>query len=214
MNFGELFVFTIIVFFPGIMCAVADRTWGHDKSPPLHMLFVKSLGFGLFIYLILEFSFNLIGWVFEIPITFENPVWKLNDKFVLDGMSNEILTGMLAALVFIIVWSYNVKYDFFTKSLHKIGAVERIQRAKMSSLLLSHHEDIKLIVRVSDFKNDRSYVGGFVSLEENDNVIGVLLKNVTICNIGGNVIRETEQIICSILKSNFTIEIISQEAIK
>ena len=62
--------------------------------------------------------------------------------------------------------------------------------------------------------NDRSYVGEFVSHEENEDVIGVLLKNAKVCNIEGNVIREIEQIFCSSLKENYTIEIISREATK
>ena len=196
------------------MCALADRTWGLDKNPPFHMLFLKSLGFGLLIYWILEFGLKFIGWVSEIPITFENPVWKLQADSDLVKLSDEILAGMLTALVFTIVWSYNVKYELLTKFLFSIGAVAPDDQVKLNSLMLEHSPDVILIVCIWDDVKDRTYTGKLKSFEEIKGEIGVLLEDVTICNIDGKVLTEYEQFIYSCQRNDFKIGIIKREVIK
>ena len=120
MNFGAIFVYTIIVFFR-VLCT-RWRTELGDWTRIRHFicLFLKSLGFGLLIYWILEFGLMFIGWVFEMPISFDNPVWKLKGDVSLEELADEILAGMLTALVFTILWSYNVKYELLTKLLYNI----------------------------------------------------------------------------------------------
>ena len=214
MNFGTIFVYTIIVFFPGIMCAIADRTWGLDKNPPFHMLFLKSLGFGLLIYWILEFGLKFIGWVFEIPITFENPVWKLQADSDLEKLSDEILAGMLTALVFTIVWSYNVKYELLTKFLKNIGAVAPIDQVRINSLILDCSSDTKLTVCIWDDVKGRTYAGKLKSFEEIKGEIAVLLEDVTICNSEGKVLQQFEEFIYSCQRNDFKIGITNREEVK
>ena len=211
MNFGAIFVYTIIVFFPGIMCAMADRTWGLDKNPPFHMLFLKSLGFGLLIYWILEFGLMFIGWVFEMPITFENPVWKLKGDASLEELADEILAGMITALVFTILWSYNVKYELLTKFLRNIRAVAPLEQARINSLILDCSPNTTLTVCIWDDVKDRTYTGKLESFEELGNDIGVLLINVTICNLEGKVLKQCEEFIYSCHRNDFKIEIINRE---
>ena len=196
------------------MCALADRTWGLDKNPPFHMLFLKSLGFGLLIYWILEFGLKFIGWVFEIPIAFDNPVWKLQADSDLEKLSDEILAGMLTALVFTIVWSYNVKYELLTKFLKKIRAVAPLEQARINSIILDCSPDIKLTVCIWDDVKDRTYTGKLKSFEEIKGEIAVLLEDVTICNLEGLVLQQYERFIYSCQRNDFKIGIIKREETK
>ena len=214
MNFGAIFVYTILVFFPGIMCAMADRTWGPDKNPPFYMFFLKSLGFGLLIYWILEFGSKIVGWVFEIPINFENPVWKLGAKSNIEDLGDEILAGMLTALVFTILWSYNVKYELLTKFLNNIGAVAPLEQARISSIILDCSPDIELTVCIWDDVKDRTYTGILESFEEIGIDITVLLNEVTICNSEGKELKQCKQFIYSCQRNDFKIEIINREETK
>ena len=193
------------------MCAMADRTWGLDKNPPFHMLFLKSLGFGLLIYWILEFGHMFIGWVFEMPITFENPVWKLSSEASLEGLADEILAGMLTALVFTILWSYNVKYELLTKFLNNIGAVAPLEQARINSLILDCSPDITLTVCIWDDIKDRTYTGKLESFEEIKGEIGVLLTDVTISNLEGKILKQCKEFIYSCHRNDFKIEIIKRE---
>ncbi len=196
------------------MCALADRTWGLDKNPPFHMLFLKSLGFGLLIYWILEFGLKFIGWVFEIPITFENPVWKLQADSDLEKLSDEILAGMLTALVFTIVWSYNVKYELLTKFLNNIGAVAPIDQVRINSLIFDISPKTTLTVSIWDDVKNRTYAGKLKSFEEIEDEISVLLEDVTICNIDGKVLAQFEEFIYSCQRNDFKIGITSREVVK
>ena len=214
MNFGAIFIYTVIIFFPGIMCAIADRTWGLDKNPPFYMFFFKSLGFGLLIYWMLEFGLNFIGWVFEMPITFESPIWKLNDADILSNSSDEILVGMLTALVFSVLWSYNVKYTLLTKFLNIIRAVAPLERARLSSIILDCSSDTILTVCIWDDIKDRTLTGKLKSFEEIGNDITVLLTDVTICNSEGKVLKQCKQFIYSCHRNDFKIEIINKEVVK
>ena len=193
------------------MCAMADRTWGLDKNPPFHMLFLKSLGFGLLIYWILEFGLKFIGWVFEMPITFDNPVWKLKGDASLEELADEILAGMLTALVFTILWSYNVKYELLTKFLKNIRAVAPLEQDRINSLTLDCSSHITLRVCIWDDVKDRTYKGKLKSFEEIKDDIGVLLEDVTICNLEGKVLQQYEKFIYSCQRNDFKIGIIKRE---
>ena len=196
------------------MCAMADRTWGLDKNPPFHMLFLKSLGFGLLIYWILEFGLKFIGWVFEMPITFDNPVWKLKGDASLEELADEILAGMLTALVFTILWSYNVKYELLTKFLKNIRAVAPLDQARINSIILDCSSDTKLTVCIWDDVKDRTYTGKLKSFEEIKGEIAVLLSDVTICNSEGKVLAQYKEFIYSCQRNDFKIGIINEEVIK
>ena len=193
------------------MCAVADRTWGHDKSPPLHMLFLKSLGFGLIIYWILEYSYKFIGWVFEMPITFENPVWKLKENTDLNEMVDEIEVGVLIAFGFSLMWLVTAKNDLLTEFLTIIRVVKKVEQNRMISAAMESTPNIVKKVRVWDDKYGRTYTGILDGMEEIKGVITVVLSDVTICNAAGEVISHSVQYVYSCLKEDFKLETISQE---
>ena len=196
------------------MCAVADRTWGHDKNPPLHMLFLKSLGFGLIIYWILEYSYKSIGWVFEMPITFENPVWKLKENTDLNEMVDEIEVGVLVAFGFILMWLATAKNDLLTEFLVGIRVVKKVEQNRMISAAMTSTPNIVKRVRVWDDKSSRTYTGELISFEETNKVIGVVLSDVTISDAAGEVISHSVQYVYSCLREDFKLETISEEVKK
>ena len=196
------------------MCAVADRTWGHDKNPPLHMLFLKSFGFGLITYWLLEYSYKFIAWVFEMPIIFENPVWKLKDNSNLKDLIVEIEVGVLVAFGFSLMWLATAKNDLLTEFLIRIGVVKKVEQNRMISAALESTPNIVKRVRVWDDKSGRTYTGELSSFEETNKVIGVVLSDVTISNATGEVISHSVQYVYSCLREDFKLETISEEVNK
>ena len=178
------------------------------------MLVLKSFGFGLIIYWILEYSFKFIGWVFEMPITFENPVWKLKDNSNLKDLIDEIEVGVLVAFGFSLMWFATAKNDLLTEFLIRIGVVKKVEQNRMISAALESTPNIVKRVRVWDDKSGRTYTGELSSFEETNKVIGVVLSDVTISNATGEVISHSVQYVYSCLREDFKLETISEEVNK
>ena len=138
-------------------------------------------------------------------------MWKLNSDANLEALSDEILAGMLTALVFTIVWSYNVKYELLTKFLKNIRAVAPLEQDRLNSLILDCSSDTTLTVCIWDDVKDRTYTGKLKSFEEIKGEISVLLTDVTICNSEGEVLQQYAQFIYSCQRNDFKIGIINEE---
>ena len=67
---------------------------------------------------------------------------------------------------------------------------------------------------ILDDVKDRTYTGKLESFEEIGNDIGVLLTDVTICNLEGKVLQQYKELIYSCLRNDFKIGIINREVLQ
>ena len=211
MNFGVAFILTIIIFLPGLMWAMADRAWGKEKMPPFWVMFVKTILFGAVAYSILVLSFKLVGVVIDIPVSIENPILKLGMDFKLKDYELEMLLALPTTLGLAILWFYAVKYGWISKFLYKIRAVTPLQEESLMTSILEDSVGTILKVCVWDNNRDFTYIGKLMRFIEGKELITVLLEEVTICNLEGEVIRKTDQFIYTCPIKDFKIEIINQK---
>ena len=204
----------LVVFLPGLIWAAADRRWGFDKNPPLHMLAGKSLIFGLISYWVLVYSLRFYGLLRDMPILIENPILKLGKETRSATIEYEILGALPVTFFLIGVWLLAVNKDLLTSFWIWIRVVPEHKDKSMFSIALEHTPQTKQTIRVWDDNSDRTYLGKLVGYEESNNVIGVIISDVTISSISGNVISKSEQFLYSCKKEDFKIEIINLEETK
>ena len=92
--------------------------------------------------------------------------------------------------------------------------VKKVDQNRMISAALESFPNIVQKVRVWDDKYGRTYMGELKGLEETKNLITVVLIDVTISKIDGEVISHSVQYVYSCLKEDFKLETISQEVKK
>ena len=211
MNIGTTFILSIIIFLPGLLWAMADRAWGNEKNPPFWVMFVKAILFGTFAYGMLVFGFKLLNMVFDIPISIKNPILNLDNDSVPGDFELEILLALPTTLGLAIIWFYAAKYEWISKLLYIIRAITPLQEKSMMSTILESPKGIIRRVCVWDNNRDFIYFGKLMSFIEEKELIKLHLEEVTICNLEGEEIRKTDQLIYTCPVKDFKIEIINQE---
>ena len=211
MNFGTVFIVTIIILLPGLLWSMADRAWGNEKNPPFWVMFVKATLFGAFAYSMLAFGFKLIDMVIDIPISIENPILKLGEDFKPVDYELEVLLSLPTTLGLAILWFYAEKYQWISKFLYKIRAVTPLQEKSLMATILENPKGTIRKVCVWDNERDFLYFGKLMRFIEEKELVKVYLEEVTICNLEGEVIRKTDQFIYTCPVKDFKIEITNQE---
>ena len=123
----------------------------------------------------------------------------------------EILLALPTTLGLAIIWFYAAKYEWISKLLYIIRAVTPLQEKSMMSTILESPKGIIRRVCVWDNNRDFIYFGKLMSFIEEKELIKLHLEEVTICNLEGEEIRKTDQLIYTCPVKDFKIEIINQE---
>ena len=198
-----------MIFIPGIMWALADRRWGYEQNPPVIVLIFRIILFGSLTYvplIILEY----FGWLPDISEFVEEAVHIFTGSSSGVPRKYELLVFSIpTSAVLTVIWLFLVEVDSFTRLLIKIGAIESTREVSLISAALECPPDSALIIRIWDLENGRSLKGVLDSFDEFQDVISLILKEVEICDIDGNVLSKVSHYIISRPTKNFEFEIIT-----
>ena len=198
-----------MIFLPGIMWALADRRWGYEQNPPVVVLLFKILLFGSVTYGFVV-TLKILGWLPDISEFIKEAVFILTGESEVDTRKYELLVYSIpVSAVLTTIWLFLVKIDAFSRSLHEIGAIKIDQQMSLLSDALKYPPNHVMILRILDFKNGRSYKGELESFKETNGVISVILNNIEICDINGNIQSNAKQYVYSRSIKNFEFEIVT-----
>ena len=97
----------------------------------------------------------------------------------------------------------------FSWLLYQIGTIESAHPISILTLAFECPPNSKLVIRIRDFESGRSYKGELDSFNESQGAITLLLKDVEICNIDGNILGKANQYVYSRTTQSFEFEIIT-----
>ncbi len=209
MTVTDFLVYVSIIFLPGIIWALSDRSLGNEKNPPAIVLVLKILLFGAFTYGVIV-TLRYLGWLPDISKFVQEAA------LILTGEEEEVppeyellILSLPVSVILTLIWLYLVEIKAFKKFLAKIRVVKRTKLVSFISGALDCPSNCVLLIRIWDFKNDRSYKGVLQAFEELGDIVKVLLKEVEICEINGNVLINTEKFMYTCETKNFQFDIIT-----
>ena len=198
-----------IIFLQGIVWALSDRRWGYEKTPPAIILVLKILLFGVTTYCFL-IIFKYFGWLPDISKFVQDVAFILTGKVEEVTPEYELLILSIPVVVVLtLIWLYLVEIDAFTWFLTKIRIIKTREQSSFMSAALECPQDCVLILRIWDFKNGRSFKGVLGVFEESLDSIQILLNEVEVCDIHGNVLFNTKRYMYSCETKNFQFDVIS-----
>ena len=209
MTVTDFLVYVSIIFLPGIIWALADRSLGNEKNPPAIVLLLKILLFGAITYGVL-IILRYFGWLPDISKFVQEAA------FILTGEKEEVppeyellVLSIPTSVVLTLIWLNLVEIDAFKKLLAKIHIIKSAKLVSFISGALDCPPNCVLLIRIWDYKNDRSYKGELQAFEESPDFIQILLKEVEICDIKGNVLINTEKFMYTCETKHFQFDIIT-----
>ena len=204
------FLFNLaMVFIPGIMWALADRRLGYEQNPPIFVLILKIFLFGSITYGFVV-TLKILGWLPDISEVVKEAVFILTGESEVDTRKYELLVFSIpVSAVLTVTWLFLGKINAFTRFLVKIGAIKIDRQISLISAALECPSDFTLIIRIWDFENGRSLKGELDSFDEFQGIISLILNDVEICDIDGNVLSKVNHYIFSRSIKNFEFEIIT-----
>ena len=200
-----------MIFLPGIMWALADRRGGFEKNPPTIILVLKIFMFGSFTYgLLITLSF--FGWLPDISEFVKEAVLILTEDSKDVPKEYELLVFSIpTSAILTLIWLYLVNIKAFSWLLFKIGVIKSAHQFSLIYAALDCSPNIILMIRIRDFESGRSYKGELDSFDESQGAIKLILNDVEICNIDGNILGKAEQYVYSRSTQNFEFEIITRK---
>ena len=120
----DQFIFNLIlIFFPGIMWALADKRWGFDKNPNNYIFTVKIFMFGFCVYGCL-ITLSILGWLPDISEFVKEAVFIITGEA--DNVPREyelLVLSIPVSMVLIPFWLFLVEIDAFTVILGYIHVI-------------------------------------------------------------------------------------------
>ena len=151
---------------------------------------------------------NIVGNLFNIGISLENPLFKFGSNFKPENYEVEIRLAFFASLLFSLIWIYSLKLKVFRILLIKIKAISVVPRTGIVSIAISLGQRNILRVRIRDFDYNRAYSGTIIAHSEEQGIIEIVLKDVEICDIDGNHIGNATRYCISRPANNFDMEVL------
>ena len=209
MTVTDFLVYVSIIFLPGIIWALSDRSLGNEKNPPAIVLVLKILLFGAFTYGVIV-TLRYLGWLPDISKFVQEAALILTGEEEEVPPEYELLVlSIPVSVVLTLIWLYLLEIDTFTKLLAKIHVIKRTKLVSFISGALDCPPNCVLLIRIWDYKNNRSYKGELQAYEELVDTMKVLLKEVEICDINGNVLINTEKFMYSCETKNFQFDVLT-----
>ena len=209
MPVTDFLVYVSIIFLPGIIWALSDRSLGNEKNPPAIVLVLKILLFGAVTYGVI-ITFRYLGWLPDISKFVQEAALILTGRDEKVPPEYELLILSLPiSVILTLIWLYLLEIKAFNKFLAKIRVVKRTKLISFIEGALQCPPNCVLLIRIWDYKNDRSYKGKLRAFEESLDFIRLLLNEVEICDINGNILTNTEKFMYTCETKNFQFDIVS-----
>ena len=209
MPIDTFFIYTIILYLPGIIWGFADLYFGRDRNMKMLVLLFKVHVFGIITYTLTIDSINLAGMLFNFNTTLQNPLFKFGTDFKPEYYENEIRLAFFTSLIFSLIWIYNIKYKVLWKVLTKINALEPEPITDIISMMIRTNELGIRRIRYHDLENNRTYTGIIDGSDEKNQILTVILSQVKIYDSGGNCIDEATKYSISRKIGNFDIQLLT-----
>ena len=170
---------------------------------------LKILLFGAFTYGVIV-TLRYLGWLPDISKFVQEAALILTGEEEEVPPEYELLVLSIPVVgVLTLIWLYLVNIDAFSRLLTKVRILKRDRQIDFISAALNCPPNCVLLIRIWDFENKRTYKGEIERFEESPKFIRVLLNEVEICDIDGNLLLNTEKFMYSCTNQNFQFDIIS-----
>lgn len=183
----DFFFFQVaIIFLPGLVWERIVSKYALKRPPTQFEIALRTFTFGLTAYAVTYIVYSFAGHPFYLPDLKKDSAFIADEKYIA-----EFATTFGVALLGSIVWLYAFKWKLLGRFFRRIGATKKYGDEDLWDYIFNSSDPRSEYVYVRDYSAQKVFSGWVVGFSESDKVRELLLRDVEVYNLEGDLLYTT-----------------------